>query len=160
MRVTDVGHLDDAAGGGRGQRQQPVVGADEDPLVGRAQRDRPAFGPDVGIDHRQMDADGHVRERAAEDDRPGADVVAGHAVGDVDHSRRRADLRHHPVAHADEVVLEPVVGQERDHRGGSHARAYPALGDVGHQRLDDARRCRVSWPRRRAPAGGRGARRS
>ena len=43
-------------------------------------------------------------------------------VRDVDHARVGRDPRDHAVARADEVVLEPEVGEERDHAslGGVH----------------------------------------
>ena len=99
----------------RGERQQAVVGADEDAVVlGRAQRDRAPLAADLGVDDREMHARRAVRQRAAQDERAGAHVVARDAVGDVDDARLGRDARDHAVADPDEVVGEAVVGEERD----------------------------------------------
>ena len=61
-----------------------------------------------------MDADGQVRHRAGEHDRALRDRLRRDAVRDVEDRRVARDPLHHAVADADEVVLEPEVGQERD----------------------------------------------
>ena len=71
-----------------GGQQQAVVGADEDAvLLGGAQRDGAPLGADLGVDDREVDAGREVRQRAAQDERAGADVVARDAVRDVDDAR-------------------------------------------------------------------------
>ena len=75
--------------------------------------------PDPRIDDREVHGRRHVLQRAAQDERAGAHVVAGDAVGDVDDPDVGRDLRDDPVADADEVVAEPVVAEERHDR---HAR--------------------------------------
>ncbi len=127
-RARHVDRFDDAAEALGGEGQQAVVRADEDAvLVGAAQRDRAPLGPDLGVDHGQVDAGRAVRQRAPQDDRAGADVVPGDAVGHVDHAdlgRRDGD---HPVADADEVVVQAVVREEREHWGG-HTALDPSRG--------------------------------
>ena len=105
--------LDDLARRRR-ERQQPVVGADEDAIAGHPERDRAPVPADAGIDHRQVDADRQVRQRVGEDDRPLRHGLRRDAVRDVDHLRIGSDPHHHPVADADEIVLEAEVGQKSD----------------------------------------------
>jgi S-adenosylmethionine hydrolase len=113
-RAADVDGLDDPAEALGGGHQQPVVGTDEEAvLLGAAQRDGPALGPDLGVDDRQVHAGGHVRQCAAQDQCAGADVVPGDPVRDVDDPRRRRDPGDDAVADADEVVVEPIVAEER-----------------------------------------------
>ena len=59
---------------------------------------------------------GRVRQRAAQHQRARAHVVARDAVGQVDDPRLGGDARDDAVADADEVVVDAVVGQERDDR--------------------------------------------
>ena len=66
----DLDRLRHAAGALGGQPQQPVVGADQQPSVVRADRHRPALGADLGIDHRKHHAGRQVGQRAAEDSAP------------------------------------------------------------------------------------------
>ena len=62
-RVADVDGLDHAAERLGGDRQQAVVGSDEDPLRRRdAQRDRTARAADAGVDDREV----HARRAVAE----------------------------------------------------------------------------------------------
>ena len=168
----DVDRLDDAAEALRGQREQAVVGADEDPvLLGGAQRDRAALAADLGVDDREVHARRAVRQRAAQHERAGAHVVAGDAVGEVDDPRLGRDPRDDAVADADEVVVEAVVGQEGDDR--CHRTARLSAGTVAEpgsasamsdprSTPDDAqraaaRRARGGAARRaRGAAGGRG----
>jgi hypothetical protein len=121
-RVAHVDRLHRAAEACRGERQQPVVRADQEPvLLGGAQRDRAALAADARIDHRQMDARREVGQRPAEDQRAGAHVVALDAVRHVEHADLRRQARDDAVAHADELVVVAVVGQERydsGHGGG------------------------------------------
>ena len=62
-----LGHAAEALGGGQ---QEPVVGADVQPALPVAQGERAPAAPHAGIDHGEMDAGGHVRERVREHERP------------------------------------------------------------------------------------------
>ena len=66
-----------------------------------------------------MDALGEIGERVREHDRPLQHAVRLDPVRDVDDLDLGRDPLHHAMAGADEVVLEPEVGQERD----QHVRA-------------------------------------
>jgi hypothetical protein len=71
------------------------------------------------------------RQRAAQDEGAGAQIMAGDAVRQVDDACLRCDARHDRVADADEVVRRPVVGQEGDdHSGGGYARGMPERTDA------------------------------
>ncbi len=98
---------------GRGQ-QQAVVGADVQAALAVLEHERPAGAADTGIDHGEVHAGGHVRERVREHERALQDASRPDAVGDVDDLRVWRDALHHAVARADEVVLKTEVGQERD----------------------------------------------
>ena len=104
LRARDVDGLDHAPGALGGERQQAVVGADQDPVVRQPQRDRAALGADVRVDDRQVHAHRHVQDRALQDQRAGANVVALDAVGQIDDRAPRAQRRDHAVADPDEVV--------------------------------------------------------
>src|SRR5581483_3886436 len=52
--------------------------------------------------------------RAREDDRALAHRLRRDAVRDVDHGRLRCDAAHDAATDADEVVLQPEVGEEGD----------------------------------------------
>ena len=81
---------------------------------------------DARIDDREVDADGHVRQRVREHERALQHGLRRDPVRDVDDLRLRRDALDHAVAGADEVVLEPEVGEEGDeHRP---ARVYDAAG--------------------------------
>ena len=72
-RVRQLVRLDDAAEAVGGGQQQPVVGPDVEPPLGVAQRERAARAADAGVDDREVDARGHVRQRVREHRaRPGA----------------------------------------------------------------------------------------
>src|SRR6185503_2770217 len=101
----------------RRRQEQPVVGADEEAAVTGSQRKRPPMAADARVDDREVDADGHVRKRVAQHERALQDLLRRDAVRDVDDLRVRRDRLDHPVAGADEVVLKPEVGKERDHHG-------------------------------------------
>ena len=73
-----------------GRDQQPVVRADEEPSLLVAQRERAARAADTGVDDRQVDADGHVGERAREHERALEDLLRRDPVRDVDDLRLRA----------------------------------------------------------------------
>ena len=76
-RARDVDGLDGAAEALDGQRQQAVVGADEDAVVlGGAQRHGAALAADLGVDDREVHAGREVGQRAAQHERAGAHVVA------------------------------------------------------------------------------------
>ena len=69
---------------------------------------------DSGIDDREVNALGKVRERVREHERALEHALRLDPVRDVDDLDLRRDPLHHSVAGADEVVLEPEVGQEGD----------------------------------------------
>jgi hypothetical protein len=70
---------------------------------------------DAGIDDCQVNAGRHVRERVGEYERALQHLLRRDPVCDVDDLRLWRDPLDHAMAGADEVVLEPEVGQERDH---------------------------------------------
>ena len=118
-----------------GRDQQPVVGADEEPPLLVAQRERAARAADTGVDDRQVDADGHVGQRAREDERALEDLLRRDPVRDVDDLRLGRDPLDHAVARADEVVLEPEVAQEADeHAAEPIAASRPATSCVSASR--------------------------
>ena len=98
----------------RSREEQPVVGPDVDAVAGVLERERPARPADARIDDRQMHADRHVADRVREDQRPLENRLRRNAVRDVDDLDLGRDAFHHPVARADEVVLQPEVGEKRD----------------------------------------------
>ena len=107
-REPDVDGLHGAAEARDREREQAVVGPDEDPvLLGDAHGDRQALAADLGVDdgevHARAGSTGSARRRTSA---PGAHVVARDAVGEVDDRRRPGRCAHHAVAHADEVVGE------------------------------------------------------
>ena len=112
----DVDRLDDSARQASRQRQQSVVRADQQTVVGDPQRHRAALGAHIGIDNREVDANRQVWQRSPQHDRSGPDIVAGDPMREVDHTRLRTDRGDHRMAEPDEVVLHAVVRQERDHR--------------------------------------------
>ena len=77
QRVVGVGELvrlgnaAEALGGGQ---QQPVVGADVQPALAVAQRERAPAAPHAGVDDGEVDAGGHVRQRVGEHERSLQDV--------------------------------------------------------------------------------------
>ena len=115
-READVDRLDGAAEARDRERQQAVVGADEDAVVlGGAHGDGEPLAADVGVDDGEVHAGRAVRAaRAAGSSAPERTSCRGTPC--VRSSTRAAgrDPRDHAVAHADEVVGEPVVGEERD----------------------------------------------
>ena len=98
------------------EHQEAVVGTDERPAVARADRDRVTGAADVWIHDREVHADRHVRNRVAQYERALEHRLRRDSVRDVDHARLGGDAGDHAVARADELVLEPEVGEEGDHR--------------------------------------------
>jgi hypothetical protein len=98
----------------RRRHEQPIVRPDVETPVAAPQRDLPAVTADAGIDDREVHAFGEVRQRVREHDRALEHLVRLDPVRDVDDLDLGRDPPHHAVADADEVVLEPEVGQERD----------------------------------------------
>ena len=128
--------------------------------------------PTPGSTTARWTASGMYGSGVAQDERALEDVLRRDPVGDVDDLRLGRDPLHHAVAGADEVVLEPEVGQERD----EHSESLRRCRGVRHtrcacDRLDEAvevvsvpprrpRRRRVRGPRgsspgRSRPPGGR-----
>ena len=84
-RARDVDGLHGASEALDGQRQQAVVGADEDAVVlGGAHRHGAALAADLGVDDREVHAGREVGQRAAQHERAGAHVVAVDPVADVE----------------------------------------------------------------------------
>ena len=154
-RRRDLDRLGDPAEAvGRGQ-QQAVVGADEDAVVERgAQRDGAPPRADLRVDDREVHAGRRVGQRPREHQRAGEHGLARDAVGEVDHARGRALVRDHGVHDADELVRQPVVGEEGD--GSRHA---PTFSRRPVPRPPVRRAC-AGRPRGRARGRGRAARRS
>ena len=116
-RIVGVGELvrlGDTAEGVRGRQQEAVVRTDVEPTLPVAQGERAPPAADPRVDDREMDARRHVGEGVREDERSLQDVPRPDAMCDVDHPRVRSDRRYHAVTRADEVVLQPEVGQEGD----------------------------------------------
>ena len=115
--VLGVGQHDGAAGAaghGDRRRQQAVVGPDQHALaVGDLDRHRLPRRADARVDDRQHDAVGHVRDRTGPAPGAAADVERPDAVGQVDDHRVRRQVAHDRLDHADELVVEPVVREER-----------------------------------------------
>ena len=134
--------------------QQAVVGADEQAVVERgAQRDGAAPRADLRVDDREVHAGRRVGEGAREHQRAGEDGLARDAVGEVDDARGRALVRDHGVHDADELVRQPVVGEE-----GDRPRHVPSFSRRPAPR-PPARRACGGRPRGRARGRGRAARR-
>ncbi len=93
--------------------QQTVVGSDEVAPLGLGGDGAPSR-PHPGIDDRQGDAVGDVLNRPKQRQGTAADVSRSDAVGDVDHPDVGGDAGDHAVHHADELVGQTEVAQERD----------------------------------------------
>ena len=90
----DVDRLDRAAEALGGQREQPVVGPDEDAvLLGGAHGDRAALAADLGVDDREVHAGREVGQRAAQHQRAGAHVVARRCRGVTSMTRASGAIR-------------------------------------------------------------------
>jgi hypothetical protein len=100
------------------RHEQAVVRPDEEPAVAASQRQRTARATDPWIDHRKVNAAGHVRRRVREHERALEDMLRRDPVRDVDDLDLGRDRLDHAVAGTDEVVLEPEVAQ----KGDEHAR--------------------------------------
>ena len=103
-RAGEVDGLHRAAGPRQRGPEQPVVGSDEQPLVGRAHGHGAPLPADLGVDDGEMDAGRQVGQGIAQQHGAGPDVVAGDAVPDVDHARLGRDPGDHRVADPDELV--------------------------------------------------------
>ena len=117
QRVVGVGELvrlGDPAEALRGRQEEAVVGADVQPPVAVAQRQGAPAASHARIDDGQVDARGHVPERIRQHERSLQHVPRADPVGDVDDASLGGDRRDDPVTRADEIVLEPEVGQEGD----------------------------------------------
>ena len=105
------------------QREHPVVGRDEDVVVG-FDDDGPARAANAGIDHHHMH--GARREETIRlRDRPRAveHVVGRHGVTNVNYGCFRMDVKHHAMHDADERIAQPEVGGEGDNARVGHALA-------------------------------------
>ena len=120
----------------RRREQQAVVGADEVAAVAIAERERPASAADAWIDDGEVNADRHVGERVREHQRALQDRLRRNPVRDVDDLGLWRDPLDHAVARADEVVLQPEVGEEADEHRRESTRWCPSDGDPddrGHE---------------------------
>jgi hypothetical protein len=120
----------DAAAALPRQAEQAVVGTYQDAPVRSAQRDRTPLGPHLGVDDGDVHADRHVGQRVAQHERAVAHRVAADAVRDVHDVDVGIDRADHAVADADEVVVAPVVGEQRDDHGRTSstiARTRPSM---------------------------------
>jgi hypothetical protein len=97
-----------------GRQEEPVVGADVQPALPVAESEGAATPAHAGIDDGEVNAGRHVGERVRQHERPLEHVPRTDSVRDVDHVRVRRDRCDHSVTGADEIVLEPEVGQEGD----------------------------------------------
>jgi hypothetical protein len=97
-----------------GVHHKAVVWAYEHRPGGTSNGDRLSVGPNAGIHDRKVYGVRQEPNRLFENDRSVPYVMAKDVVVEVDDLEPWCYPEHHPVAHADELVLEPVVGQERD----------------------------------------------
>ena len=94
--------------------QQAVVGAEQGRPF-RLDGDESSRRPDAGVDDGEHDGGlGEVLDRPHQRERTGAHVVGRKLVGEVDDRQVGGDAEHDALAHADELVPEPVVRQESD----------------------------------------------
>ncbi len=93
--------------------QQTVVGPDEVAPV-RLGGNGAARRADPGVDDSHGDAVGDVLHSTQQRQRSPANVPRPDAVSDVDHPDLRGDPGDDAVDHADELVGQPEVTQERD----------------------------------------------
>ena len=98
----------------RGEHQQAVVGTDEQPPVLRRDRDRATIAADAGVDDGEVHADRLVARRVPQNDRALEHRLRLDAVRDVDDAHLGRDACDHAVTGADEIVLQPEIGEERD----------------------------------------------
>ena len=112
--------------------------------------------PTPGSTTARCTPDGHVRQRARQHEGSLHHRLRRDPVRDVDHARPGRDPLDHAVTHADEVVLEPEVGEEADDHAepslrrraeGFHDRRDEAVGVVRLRLGDDARPPRRGRPR-------------
>ena len=115
----------------RSDHQQSVVRSDKDPALAGPDRDGAATAANAGIDDRQVHRRRKVRDGACENQRALSHRLGRDPVGDVEDLGVAGDPLHHAPADADEVVLEPEVGQERDVvEHGYPAAAYSATAAI------------------------------
>ena len=120
--------------------EQPVVGPDVETPVRAAQRERAAIAPTPGSTTARCTPSGMYGSVFASTSAPWRTRLRRDPVRDVDDLDLGRDPLDHAVAGADEVVLEPEVGQERDeHVSATVTNRPPRRG----------RRGRASRPRRR-----------
>ena len=99
----------------RRRREQAVVGPHEHTVAAcHLDGDGPARRTDARVHHGDDDTRRHVLDRAGERERTPAHVERRHTVGDVGDAHVRRDVDDHALQHADELVVESVVGEQRD----------------------------------------------
>src|SRR5581483_8585300 len=100
------------------RHEKTVVRTDVEPAVEAADDDAPPGAADAGIDDGEVNADRHVGDGVRQHERSLEHTLRNDPVGDVDDVRLGRDPLDDAVAGADEVVLEPEVGQEGDEHEG------------------------------------------
>src|SRR5918996_234000 len=110
-----------------GRHDESVVWSDENLPVARLDRNRSSLRPNGRIDYREVNALGHELDGLLQHDRTVSNVLTQDVVVDVDDSEIGLDPQHHPVADTDELILQSVVGKERDDRSLGHRAMLPAV---------------------------------
>ena len=111
--VVERDHRTGPTGHGHRRGEQTVVGTEEH-APGHLYAHQTAAGADARVDDRQVHARSAERQRTAQDEGSGPDVVAVEAVGEVDDPRLGRDSRDHRAADPGELVARAVVRQEGD----------------------------------------------
>ena len=118
--VLEEARLDDAAQAlGRGH-EQPVVGPDEHVAARDPQGDRPACRAHARVDHRHVEPERRVRERAPQREGAVADRVLADLVRQVDDLGVGADVEDDGAADRRGHVAQPEVGEQRDDGTAGH----------------------------------------
>ncbi|GIW20666.1 MAG: hypothetical protein KatS3mg065_0962 [Chloroflexota bacterium] len=117
--VREEASLDDPAEGLGGRDEEPVVGPDEDVAAPDPKTDRPALGPDAGVDDGDVDAHRQIREGEDEPPCTVGDGKLPNGVADVEDRRLGTDAEDDTPADGGRDV-GPEVAQEADE--GSHGR--------------------------------------
>ena len=94
--------------------EQAVVRTDVEASVLAAKGHGPAHAADPGIDHGQVNAGRHVRERIGERQCPAHHLLRGNPVRDVDQDGLGSYASDDPVTDAREGILDAEVAQEGD----------------------------------------------
>ena len=118
--------------------RSPLSGPTKSRPLQVAQGERAAMASHARIDDREVDAARHVGNRVGEHERALQHRLGRDAVGDVDDLRVWRNPLDHTVAGADEVVLEPEVGEKGDeHADGVYEPSAAGDGPSGHRQRCD-----------------------